>query len=64
MEKSIKALFSILPLMFGVGFIAPLIGQAMAAWGWSAPMGMSHVGFGLLIGGLWGLYANLRGRWI
>ena len=64
MEKSVKALFSIMPLLFGIGFIAPLIAQTMTAWGWPAPLGMSRIGFGLMIGGIWGLYANIRGRWI
>ena len=30
----------------------------------NAPLGLSRIGFGLLFGGIWGLYANLRGRWI
>lgn len=64
MEKAAKALFSIMPLLFGIGFIAPLIAQSMAAWHWPAPFGLSHVAFGLAVGGLWGLYANIRGRWI
>lgn len=64
MEKAVKALFSVMPLLFGVGFIAPLIAQAMVAWHWNAPFGLSPVGFSLTIGALWGLYATIRGRWI
>lgn len=64
MERSVKALFSIMPLLFGIGFIAPLIAQMMTAWDWPAPLGMSRIAFGLTIGGLWGLYANIRGRWL
>jgi hypothetical protein len=53
-----------MPLLFGIGFIAPLIAQTMAFWGVPAPFGLSRVVFGLLIGTPWGLYATLRGRWL
>ncbi len=53
-----------MPLLFGIGFIAPLIAQTMAYWDIAAPFGMSRIIFGLLIGAPWGLYAVLRGRWI
>jgi hypothetical protein len=64
MEAVIKKIFYILPFLFGIGFIAPLIAQTMAAWDWEAPFGLSRIAFGLLIGGPWGLYAVIRGRWI
>ena len=47
-----------------IGFIAPLIAQTMALWGWAAPFGMSRVLFGLAIGVPWGAYAMIRGRWL
>ena len=53
-----------LPFLFWIGFIAPLIAQTMAHWEVAAPFGMSRIVFGLLIGAPWGLYAMLRGRWI
>jgi hypothetical protein len=53
-----------MPFLFGIGFIAPLVAQSMAVWGWEAPSGMSPIMLGLLIGGSWGLYATIRGRWI
>lgn len=64
MEIALKKLFSVMPFLFGIGFIAPLIAQSMAYWDIAAPFGMSRVLFGLLIGAPWGLYATLRGRWI
>jgi hypothetical protein len=64
METAIKKLFAAMPFLFGLGFIAPLIAQIMAAWNVAAPFGLSRVLFGLLIGGAWGLIANLRGRWL
>jgi hypothetical protein len=59
-----RQLFQWMPLLFGIGFIAPLIAQTMAVWEIAAPLGMGEVAFGLLVGAPWGLYAMLRGRWI
>ncbi len=64
MNPALKQLFYWLPLIFGVGFIAPLIAQTMAYWQIAAPFGLSRMTFGLAIGAPWGLYAVLRGRWI
>lgn len=64
MTEAIRKLFSIMPFLFGIGFIAPLTAQLMAYWDIPGPFGMSPIGFGLLFGGAWGLYANIKGRWI
>jgi len=64
MEVALKKLFAVMPLFFGIGFIAPLVAQVMAAWQWDAPLGLTRVAFGLTIGALWGLYATIRGRWV
>ena len=64
MLGAVNQLFRWMPLLFGIGFIAPLIAQALALAGVEAPLGMSRIAFGLLIGAPWGLYAMLRGRWI
>ena len=64
MQVALKHLFHWMPLLFGIGFIAPLIAQTMALWDIAAPFGMSHIVFGLTIGAPWGLYAVLRGRWL
>ena len=64
MQVALKHLFHWMPLLFGVGFIAPLIAQTMALWDVAAPFGMSRIVFGLAIGAPWGLYAVLRGRWL
>ena len=64
MQNAVKLLFHWMPLLFGLGFIAPLIAQTMALWAIPAPFGLSRILFGLAIGGPWGLYAVLRGRWI
>jgi hypothetical protein len=64
MQAALKHVFHWLPLLFGIGFIAPLIAQTMAYWEIVAPFGMSRIAFGLLIGAPWGLYAVIRGRWL
>lgn len=53
-----------MPFFFGISFIAPLVAQLMALWHLPAPLGLSRIAFGLTVGGLWGLVANLRGRWL
>ena len=64
MLAAIKRLFDWMPLLFGIGFIAPLVAQTMTLAEIAPPFGMDHVLFGLAIGVPWGLYAMLRGRWI
>jgi hypothetical protein len=64
MEAAVQQLFRWMPLLFGIGFIAPVIAQSMALWDVAAPLGMSRIAFGLAIGTPWGLYALFRGRWI
>ena len=64
MTAAVRKLFSVMPFLFGIGFIAPLVAQTMAYWEIAAPFGMNRVLFGLLIGAPWGLYAVLRGRWL
>ncbi len=52
------------PVLFGIGFLAPLIAQSMEALEIAAPFGLSFIQTGLLIGAGLGLAAKLRGRWI
>jgi hypothetical protein len=64
MQLAIRKFFGVMPFFFGIGFIAPLIAQSMAALRIAAPFGLSPVAMGLAIGASWGLYATLRGRWL
>ncbi len=64
MEAAVKKLFEIMPFLFGIGFIAPLIAQVMTSADMRAPFDVSPLAFGLAIGGAWGLIANVRGRWL
>lgn len=57
-------LFAFMPLLFGLGFIAPLLlqtGFAAILAGW---LGVAPLGLALAIGGGWGGLACLRGRWL
>ena len=60
----VRKIFEWGPLLFGIGFLAPLIGQSLDAASISAPLGLSNVQFGLAIAIPLGTIANLRGRWV
>jgi len=53
-----------MPLFFGFGFLVPVIMQGMDAMGWHAPLGLSTLVFALIVGGGWGVLAQIRRRWI
>ena len=52
------------PLLFGLGFIAPLIATLMTRNGFEPSFGLSPIWLGVALGGAWGLYAKFRGSWI
>ena len=52
------------PVLFGVGFLAPLIAQSMEAMEIAAPFGLTSIQTGLVIGVGLGLAAKSRGSWI
>ena len=64
MERTIKLIAASLPLLFAFAFLVPVIDQGMSALGVSAPFGLSTLTFALIIGGAWGLFAQVTGRWI
>lgn len=53
-----------MPLIFGLGFIAPLIAQLLERALPEAAHAQWPLIVGLAIGGSWGAFANLKGRWI
>ena len=59
MERVLTALNALLPLAFGLGFLAPVVAVVCEALGLPAPLAV-----GLAIGGGWGLIATMTGRWI
>lgn len=52
------------PVLFGVGFVAPLVTQSLDAASMDAPWGASNLTFGLALGLTLGLIAKVRGRWL
>ena len=64
MQTVIKAIFAIGPLLFGFGFMAPLISQVIQAMSWTPPFGLTPLMTGLIVGGTLGLIAQIRGTWI
>lgn len=64
LEKILGLVLKFLPLIFAVGFLVPVIAQGTEAIGWTPPFGLSTLTFALVIGGTWGLIAQIKGRWI
>ncbi len=64
MEKTIKLIAGVLPLLFAFAFLVPLIDQGMKALTLEPPFGLSTLTFALMVGGIWGLIAQIGGRWI
>lgn len=60
----IKAIFPWGPVLFGIGFLARLIAAFLTSVGISAPLGLTEMQTGLIVGGTWGLVAKFGGRWI
>jgi hypothetical protein len=52
------------PLLFGIGFVAPVVAQSLDAAAVTPPLGVTTVQIGLAAGLLLGTVAKLRGRWI
>ena len=52
------------PLLFGIGFVAPLCAQILEAASIDAPLGLSPVAFGLAVGIVSGTVAKFRGSWV
>ena len=64
MEKFIGLILKLLPLIFAFGFLVPVVMQGTIALGWAQPLGLSALTFALVVGGAWGLFAQVTGRWI
>ena len=61
---ALKEVYKWGPLLFGVGFIAPLIAQSLDAASATALLGLSNLQFGLAVGATAGMIAKVRGSWI
>ncbi|MBJ7408775.1 MAG: hypothetical protein JHD15_00190 [Phenylobacterium sp.] len=60
----IETLFFLMPLIFGFGFIAPLLSQLIVTAGLADRITVSPLLVGLVFGGVWGGYATWKGRWL
>jgi hypothetical protein len=60
----LRKAYALGPVLFGIGFVAPLIAQSMDAVAVDAPLGMGNLRFALIVGLLAGSVAKLRGRWL
>ena len=61
-EILIKFLFS--PIFWGAAFLAPLMAALMVQMGLEAPLGLRPIAFTLVLGTLWGVYAQVKGSWL
>jgi hypothetical protein len=60
----LKGLFAWGPVWFGLGFVAPVLAQSLDAAALDAPLGLSSLQFGLVVGLGLGFVARWRGRWV
>ncbi|HEX7943256.1 MAG TPA: hypothetical protein VF495_01250 [Phenylobacterium sp.] len=63
-SRLLMLLLAGMPLIFGIGFIAPLITQLLERILPQAAHAQWPLLAGLALGGVWGAIANLRGRWL
>ena len=64
MGRLLPLIFQNLPLLFGVGFLAPLVTQIMLRTLPSISGTPWPLLAGLVIGGGWGAFAQKTGRWL
>ena len=62
--KLIGLIFKFGPLVFGLGFMWPLITQVIVRAGVELPLGITPLIAGLVLGGGAGLLAQFRGSWV
>jgi len=64
LKAVLTPIFDWLPVLFGIGFLAPVIAAFMNVGGIAELFGVAPIYYGLAIGLTWGLVAKLTGRWI
>lgn len=62
--RAVAFLTSLGPILFGIGFLAPVIAALLDAAGLDAPLGITPIAFGLGIGALMGFIARQRRTWL
>lgn len=56
--------FGLGPILFGIGFLAPLIAATLELTGISGPAGLSPIHCGLVLGIVLGAVARWRKTWL
>lgn len=64
MKTTFAFILGLGPILFGIGFMAPVIAALIAALDMQPPFGVQPILVGLLIGASWGLVARWRGTWL
>lgn len=64
LKTILTPIFDWLPVLFGIGFIAPVIAAFMNIGGMAEPFGVTAIYYGLAVGLIWGLVAKFTGRWM
>jgi hypothetical protein len=62
--KLIELIFKFGPLVFGIGFLVPLVHELIVRVDVALPYGLSAWALAFAIGGGLGLMAQVRGSWI
>jgi len=64
MKKVLHLVLNHLPLIFGLGFVGPLIGQLGQLWLGPTVFGAPTQACGVVLGVVWGAVADWRRSWI
>ncbi|TNE58501.1 MAG: hypothetical protein EP340_05155 [Alphaproteobacteria bacterium] len=64
LASALALVVKLLPLIFAFGFLTPVLQQAIVAFRWTPPFGLSPLIFSLVVCGAWGLVAQVRGSWL
>ena len=64
MRRILSSLFTIGPLLFGLGFVAPVTAALLHSFGITLPYSLNTLYAGLAVGLIWGLIATKRGSWL
>jgi len=62
--KLIELIFKFGALLFGIGFLVPLVHTLIVRFEIALPLGLSAWIAAFIVGGGLGLFAQLRGSWI
>ena len=64
MKSIITLTVKLLPLLFAIGFLAPLFHQSMVRLDVTLPYGLPPFWVGLGVALIWGTVAQIKGRWL